>query len=617
MKGIGKRAFSLVLTFVMLICMCLPAFSAESNGFEYEVISGSTSVRITGYKGSAENVVIPDIINGRTVVEISASAFSGNSTVKNLTISSNVTKILKEAFKNCSSLTTVIIPASVTSIGDSAFANCVSLTGVTISSASTAIGYYAFEGCTALKSITIPSSKIGFAAFRNCTALESINLLDSVQSVGRYAFDGTAWYKSQPAGILTLGKVVYAYTGKGAEAVIPDGMLCIADYAFSQSSVKSVIIPDSLYYIGLYAFYDCAGLTYLSVPESVISIGTSAIGYGASGKVNGFVIYCKDGSTVKNWAEGNSITSVLIDVCEHSYSKWTVTTSPACLTEGEQFRRCIKCNVEETQPVDALGHKWSGWITLSEMSCTTDEIKQRTCTACGEKDDSIVFTKGHSWSDWTVVTKPTCAEKGEQIHKCTVCGETEKQEIAALGHVWKIDDSTDKDGWVVTLNPTCAVVGNETRLCTVCNSTETKDIKALGHKADEWTIIKDPTTITVGIKEGVCTVCGDTFRADIDVIAEVLPDDIKNLTLTENSELYFNENNTCLLGVNAGTTVADVLFEFKYPGHIMVMDSELKQLNNDDYVCTGGYLILVKYNEETKKYDPLDTVFVIAKGDVN
>lgn len=618
MKGIGKKAFSLILTFVMLMSMCMLAFSAESNSFEYEIISGSTSVRITGYKGSAENVTIPDIINGRTVVEISASAFSGNSTVKNLIISSNVTKILKEAFKNCSSLESVSIPASVTSIGDSAFANCVSLVSVTISSASTAIGYYAFDGCTSLKSITIPSSKIGYASFRNCTALESINLLDSVQSVGRYAFEGTAWLKSQPSGVVTLGKVVYSYTGNGDEALIPDGMLCIADYAFAEADVKSVIIPDSLYYIGLYAFYGCSELIYLSVPESVISIGTNAIGYDTeNNKIDNFTIYCYDGSTAKNWADGNSITSVLINNCEHLYSDWIVTVEPDCLSAGEKFQRCIMCNSKKVESVDALGHSWSGWILYSEMSCTSNEIKQRTCTACGETEENISFTQGHVWTDWVVNTQPNCSEKGEQIHECSVCGEIEKQEIPALGHTWTVDDTTDENGWIVTLEPTCSVVGNESRVCSICNEIEVKDIDALGHTADEWTVIKDPTTITVGIKEGICTVCGETFTADIDVLTEVLPDDVTKLSFTDDASIYFNETRTCLMGVNGSTTVADVLLQFNYPSYIIITDSELNQLNNNDYVPTGGYIILVRYNEETQKYDPIDTVYLVAMGDVN
>ena len=617
MYNICKRSLSLVLTILIFISVSLPSFSAADNEFEYEIINGSTSVRITGYKGSAEDVTVPDVIDGRTVVEISAFAFSGNNTIKNLQISNNVTKILKEAFRNCSVLESVVIPASVTSIGDSAFANCVSLKNIVISSASTSIGYYCFEGCTALKEITVPSSKIGYAAFRNCTALETINLLDTVQSVGRYAFDGTAWLKNQSSGVVVLDKVVYLYTGESEDVIIPDGIICIADYAFADTNVKSVVIPDGLYYIGLYAFYCCPELKYLSVPDSVVSIGTNAIGYSENGRIENFVIYCKDNSVAKSWADGNSFPSESIDNCSHTYSEWVVTTAPTCIEQGEREKRCIKCNSVERENVSELGHSWSGWVTFSELTCLTNEVKQKTCTVCSETEDSVVLSDGHKWSEWTVSVEPDCVNNGEQVHTCSVCDESESEEIPALGHVWVIDDNTDDEGWKVTIESSCSKAGEKSRLCNVCNETEVTEIPSLPHVADEWTVIKDPTTITVGIKEGTCNVCGEVFRADIEVITEEMPDDVNALKLRSGSTLRFNASETYLLGINGETTVNDVLLQFEYPSYIFATDSDLNQLNGDDLVRTGGFLILVRFNDETQQYDPIDTVFVVTKGDIN
>lgn len=616
MKGISKRILAVFLSALMILTVLLPVSAAANADFEYEVVSGTTGVRITGYTGTNADVVIPDIIDGRTVVEISSGAFAAESGIKSVSISSNVLRIMKEAFSGCSALESVSIPASVSSIGDSAFADCVSLKNVNISSASTAIGYYAFEGCTSLESITIPSTKIGYAAFRNCTALDTIQLLDSVQTIGRYAFDSTAWFNSQPAGLKTIGNAVYCYDGDEKTIVIPDGIKCIADYAFYGSSADAIVLPKGLYYIGSFAFSDCANMKYISVPDSVISIGTKAIGYKENISVADFTVYCYDGSVAKQWAENNGLTAALIDSCEHSYSDWNITVNPDCINEGSEMRRCIKCNHGETQVVKANGHSWSGWVTISELSCTTDGVQRRTCTACGETDDDITFATGHTWGESTVIKEPDCVNEGEHSHSCTVCGVSATESIKATGHTWRVDETTDDEGWFITAEPTCDEIGTKSRICSICEATDNMEIIPLGHKANEWDIIKEPTAVTVGEKQGTCTVCGDIFIAYIPIKEEEMPADVTMLSIVEGSSLSFNDSRTCIYGVAPGTTVNEVLLQFEYPGHILVTDTAPTQLTGDMIIGSGCFLFLIKYNEETQENEPIDTACVIIKGDL-
>lgn len=617
MKGLCKRFIACIVALIIAAISAIPAGAASSQGFVYEVISGSASVRITGYNGADANVVIPDILDGRSVVEISSGAFASNTAIKSVTVSSHVQRIMKEAFIGCSSLETVAIPASVASIGDSAFADCVSLKDVTISSSYTSIGYYAFDGCTSLESITIPSTKIGYAAFRNCTSLINIRLLDSVQSVGRYAFDGTAWYKAQPDGVMTAGKVVYGIKGNADAVVIPDGMRCVADYAFFGKDVVSVVIPDGMYYIGNFSFADTASLKYLSVPESVIIIGTKAFGYNNNEKLTDFVAYCRENSTAAVWAANNGIKTEFNDACTHSFGEWQITVEPDCILTGSKMHRCIRCNVTETEAVDANGHAWSGWVTLSELSCTTDGIKRRTCTVCAVTDDDVTITTGHAWGEWTVNKEPDCENQGERNHVCTVCGEIRSEKTDALGHKWIINDTTDSEGWIVAAEPTCDEVGIKTRFCSVCKGSENSDITPLGHKADEWTVIKDPTAVTKGEKQGECKVCGDLFIEEIPELVEAMPDDVTMLTLVSSSKLSFNSNRSCIYGVAAGTTADEVRLQFDYPAHILVTDMAPTQLTGDTVVGSGCFLFLIKENKETGEHAPIDSTCIIVKGDLN
>ena len=155
--------------------------------------------------------------------------------VKKVVIEDDVTSIGNYAFSGCSSLTDITLPSSVTSIKSCAFYKCSQLASIEIPSSVTSIGNSAFKNCTGLTSITIPESvtSIGDSAFRNCTGLTSITISDRVTSIGNYVFWGC-------------------------------------------SNLTSIVIPDSVTSIGVLAFTDCSSLTSITIPDSVTSIGYAA-----------------------------------------------------------------------------------------------------------------------------------------------------------------------------------------------------------------------------------------------------------------------------------------------------------------------------------------------------
>lgn len=95
-----------------------PSSPQTSGKFLYTVTEDVAI--ITGYTGNEETLVIPSVIDGYTVSEISDSAFSSKQ-VKSVIITGGITKIGWFAFQGCSNLSSVTIPSSVTSIGYSAF----------------------------------------------------------------------------------------------------------------------------------------------------------------------------------------------------------------------------------------------------------------------------------------------------------------------------------------------------------------------------------------------------------------------------------------------------------------------------------------------------------------
>ena len=78
-------------------------------------------------------------------------------------------------------------------------------------------------------------------------------------------------------GITGIGANAFYYCTKMAEAVLPQSLKTIGDYAFSWcGSLKEIAFSQNLTGIGKNAFYECTGLTELSVPGTVKSIGTKA-----------------------------------------------------------------------------------------------------------------------------------------------------------------------------------------------------------------------------------------------------------------------------------------------------------------------------------------------------
>ena len=302
-------------------------------GLKYSEIDNGLSV--IGYVGRATEVVIPEIVDEKPVIEIAEEAFYGNT-----------------------SITSVTIPDSVTSIGNVAFCYCYNLTSVTIGNGVTSIGSSAFYACTSLKSVTIPDSvtSIGDDAFRNCTSLEynkydnalylgnstnpylclvkadntsitSCNIHNNTKFIHRSAFESCRSLTSVTIGnsVTSIGDFAFSWCLSLTNITIPDSVTSIGDGAFNYcSSLTSVTIPDSVTSIGERAFYWCTSLTSVTIPDRVISIGDEAFSDCTSltsitvsaGNPNYKDIdgnlYTKDGKTLVQYAIGKTATSFAI-----------------------------------------------------------------------------------------------------------------------------------------------------------------------------------------------------------------------------------------------------------------------------------------------------------------
>ncbi len=296
----------------------------KDKGVRFTLSNGTYEV--SGYTGTATEVVIPATYKGIAVTSIGGEAFSGCSSLTTITIPASVTSIGNSAFAWCSQLTTVEFGANskLTSIGEDAFWNCSNLTSITIPDSVTSIGNSAFSGCSGLTSITVASgntkyhsagnclietatgtlvlgcknsvipadgsvTSIGDNAFSGCTGLTSITIPEGVTSIGNYAFSGCSGLTSitvasgntkyHSAGNCLIETATGTLVLGCKNSVIPaDGSVTsIGDEAFYDcDSLTTITIPDSVTSIGEYAFLHCSNLTSITIPASVTSIGYNA-----------------------------------------------------------------------------------------------------------------------------------------------------------------------------------------------------------------------------------------------------------------------------------------------------------------------------------------------------
>ncbi len=335
-----KKWLLALATFAVMAVVCAVCAGAETyQDFEYSALDDGR-VKITGYNGGAETVVIPDTIDGKSVTSIGRRAFEGCTNLKSITIPNSVTEMGRRAFSGCSSLTGIAIPDSVTeigkyafdgcksltsitipdgvtSIGDGAFYNCSSLTEIKVASENsnyvsvngvlynkdkttiicypagkkgnnykipdgvTKVGSSAFIGCSSLTSITIPNgvTEIGYSVFEGCTNLKSITIPNGVTSIGDSAFEGCTSLKSItiPNSVTSIGDSAFEDCTSLTSITIPNGVTSIGDSAFEGcTSLTSITIPNSVTSIGFGAFIGCSSLTSITIPDSVTCIGDSA-----------------------------------------------------------------------------------------------------------------------------------------------------------------------------------------------------------------------------------------------------------------------------------------------------------------------------------------------------
>ncbi|MBR0387237.1 MAG: leucine-rich repeat domain-containing protein [Clostridia bacterium] len=330
---------------------------AEKNGYPFVIINPQNEVftyldhcngtaAITGFREENTDaaLVIPERLNnGLVITDISDSAFSSHSELTSVTLPESLESINWYAFSGCTGLTEINIPVRVSWIGYDAFNHCSGLDAIHVAQENPYYRsldgvLYSADGtelviCPPRKTeLVVPDGVTTISArFDGCDQLTGIILPASVNEISGgaiyslrsdlviYGYAGSyaeTYAESHSLSFVDLSNITYtdrqdgtcalaSCTGNEADLVLPSyspgGLIVkfIGSGAFrGNTSVVSVVIPETVTGIESGAFSGCANLAGVTIPSGVTSIAADCF----SGCSQELIIYAHRSSYAEAYA---------------------------------------------------------------------------------------------------------------------------------------------------------------------------------------------------------------------------------------------------------------------------------------------------------------------------
>lgn len=159
------------------------------------------------------------------------------------------------------------------------------------------VGNHAFKGCVGIEKIVVSEGIeiLGNGAFINCKELKEVVLPRTLKRIGTSdptgcpkilgtmtKFEGTFEYTALeeaviPDSVKYIGEYAFANCTRLQRVVLPDGLKEIRENTFCWcKSLREIVFPEELKVVGMEAFEGCEALQSVALPEGVSSIEQGA-----------------------------------------------------------------------------------------------------------------------------------------------------------------------------------------------------------------------------------------------------------------------------------------------------------------------------------------------------
>lgn len=340
---------------------------------------------VEDYIGDATNVIVPEEVDGRKVIAVGQHAFQDNSLIESVILPDTVTIIGSEAFHNCSNLREVYLGSMQGGFQFGGYSwmlhNCLKLEKISMSD----------EADFAIASDTATVGKNWGIFYKEVRDnLRSVYIGSSMSNVTKDLFYGKSleWIevgKNNPL-YSSYNGVLYSADGK-------DLLVCGTSY-----QNETYVIPEGVEKILSPAFESCRNIKYITVPETVQSIGGAF-------KDTDLTLIVKRNSYADIFAQENGMK--------------------------------IKYEGEASPEYEA--HIWKEDYTVDQVAtCTKEGVKSIHCKICDkvkEGSERSIPVLPHQYGEKVTVEKSSMSENGTKAETCTVCGNVNKTPILALASV--------------------------------------------------------------------------------------------------------------------------------------------------------------------------------------
>ena len=264
----------------------IAANETAPENFNYNVVNGGAC--ITGYTGSSQNVTIPEELGDYQVTAIGSRAFYGKP-ITRVVIPDTVTIINDYAFQNCTGLREVVLSERLSKLGLAVFGNCAALKKIeipkslTTADANRVTMNEAPFGGSGLSQVTFEegTSRIPMQLFMGCKNLRSIDIPGSITTIESFAFVNSGLEEvTFHEGLEIIGSYAFQNTNL-TKLKLPDTVTSINDYAFkNNANLADVTLSKRLTKLGLAVFGNCAALKKIEIPKSLTKADANLITIG-------------------------------------------------------------------------------------------------------------------------------------------------------------------------------------------------------------------------------------------------------------------------------------------------------------------------------------------------